>query len=253
MKNFSLKNKNNSNKKNNLHKNNVNNSNIKKTISNNSDKKKIIDLENFIPNIKDEYLTKDFSQTEFDNEISFNIDEIQNNNNNIITDYSKNFTINNTDFNNNTDNNKNNNNINNKNLENNYNNIIVTKIPLSSLELIKDLIKNEPIKKEILKLLKPKLIKKNRKISFKFYSLNSYFIDFLEIFYNHKLKKIIKNPNKLKKIKININKENNNNISSNKITTENNNNNNNNIFSMETIMDKINESMNNSNKRKFIY
>ena len=248
MKNFSLKNKNNSNKKNNLHKNNVNNSNIKKTISNNSDKKKIIDLENFIPNIKDEYLTKDFSQTEFDNEISFNIDDIQNNNN-IITDYSKNFTINNTDFNNNIDNNKNNNNnnINNKNVENNYDNIIVTKIPLSSLELIKDLIKNEPIKKEILKLLKPKLIKKNGKISFKFYSLNSFFIDFLEIFYNHKLKKIIKNPNKLRKIKININKENNNNISSNKITTENNNNNNNNIFSMETIMNTINESMNNTN------
>ena len=113
-----------------------------------------MDLENFIQNIKDDYLTKDFSQTEFDNEISFNIDEIQNNNN-IITDYSKNITINNTDFNNNTEHNK-------KNIENN------------------------------------------------------------------------------------------NNKSSNKIKLDNNNNNNN-IFSMETIMDTINESMNNSNKRKFIY
>ena len=133
----------------------MSNSSIKKIINNNSNKKKLMDLENFIQNIKDEYLTKDFSQTEFDNEISFNIDEIKNNNNNIITDYSKNITINNTDFNNNTEHNK-------KNIENN------------------------------------------------------------------------------------------NNKSSNKIKLDNNNNNNN-IFSMETIMDTINESMNNSNKRKFIY
>ena len=132
----------------------MSNSSIKKIINNNSNKKKLMDLENFIQNIKDEYLTKDFSQTEFDNEISFNIDEIKNNNN-IITDYSKNITINNTDFNNNTEHNK-------KNIENN------------------------------------------------------------------------------------------NNKSSNKIKLDNNNNNNN-IFSMETIMDTINESMNNSNKRKFIY
>ena len=246
MKNF-FKNKNNSVKKKNLQKNNVNNSGIKKIINNNSNKKKLMDLENFTPNIKDEYLTKDFFQTEFDNEISFNIDEIQNNN--IITDYSKNITIYNIESNNNTDNNKNVNNniiINNKNIESNNNNNLVKKIPLSSLELIKELIKYQPIKKEILRILKPKLIKKSGKIIFKLYPLNSYIIDFLELFYNHSLKKIIKNPNKLKLIKINVNKNIKNNChnSSNKIQSDNNNNN---IFSMETIMDTINETMNNTN------